>query len=54
MTNIFVFLGVSLSRRTMVCSQWLRVTALKLVAEGDFVMKFPLKMLSSGQREAAG
>ncbi|KAG1748108.1 hypothetical protein EDB19DRAFT_2022926 [Suillus lakei] len=54
-----VFLGAPLSGRIMGSSQsrWPRVTTLKLLAKGDFVMKFPLntlKRMISGRREAAG
>ncbi|KAG1824621.1 uncharacterized protein BJ212DRAFT_1295748 [Suillus subaureus] len=35
MKNVFIFLGVPLSRRTMLCSQWPHITMLKFVAKGD-------------------
>ncbi|KAG1838296.1 hypothetical protein DFJ58DRAFT_846130 [Suillus subalutaceus] len=49
MNNIFIFLGVPLNRCTTLCSWWpRRVTMLKLVAKGDFVMKFPDSMVFEG------
>ncbi|KAG1767992.1 hypothetical protein EDD22DRAFT_874189 [Suillus occidentalis] len=54
-TAIFVLLGAPFKDST--CSLWPRVTTLKLVAKGDFVLKFPFKMLKtmiSSRREAAG
>ncbi|KAG1776358.1 hypothetical protein EV702DRAFT_347017 [Suillus placidus] len=55
MKAIFVLLGAPLKDSR--CSLWPRVTTLKLVAKGDFVLKFPFKMLKvmiSSRREAAG
>ncbi|KAG2357341.1 hypothetical protein BDR07DRAFT_1420721 [Suillus spraguei] len=53
--TIFVLLGAPF--KDSGCSLWPRVTTLKLVAKGDFVLKFPFKMLKamiSSRREAAG
>ncbi|KAG1745210.1 hypothetical protein EDB19DRAFT_1693054 [Suillus lakei] len=55
MKAIFVLLGAPFKDSS--CSLWPRVTTLKLVAKGDFTMKFPFKMLKamiSSRREAAG
>ncbi|KAG2031405.1 hypothetical protein BDR03DRAFT_972605 [Suillus americanus] len=52
---ILYFLGAPFARRS--CSLWPRVTTLKLIAKGDFVMEFPLitlKAMISSRREAAG
>jgi hypothetical protein len=55
MEAIFVLLGAPFKGSS--CSLWPRVTTLKLVAKGDFVLKFPFKMLKAminSRREAAG
>lgn len=55
MEAIFVLLGAPFKDSTR--SLWPRVTTLKLVAKGDFDLKFPFKMLKamiSSRREAAG
>ncbi|KAG1734485.1 hypothetical protein EDB19DRAFT_1830562 [Suillus lakei] len=52
---ILHFLGAPFNDHS--CSLWPRVTMLKLVAKGCFVMHFPLtlmKVMVSSQREAAG
>ncbi|KAG1776353.1 hypothetical protein EV702DRAFT_346756 [Suillus placidus] len=52
---ILYLLGAPFARRS--CSLWPRVTTLKLVVKGDFVMEFPLVLLKemvSSRREAAG
>ncbi|KAG1823571.1 uncharacterized protein BJ212DRAFT_1476439 [Suillus subaureus] len=52
---ILYFLGAPFARRS--CSLWPRVTTLKFIAKGDFVMEFPLiilKAMVSSRREAAG
>ncbi|KAG1800272.1 uncharacterized protein HD556DRAFT_1342037 [Suillus plorans] len=55
MKAIFVLLGAPFKDSS--CSLWPRVTTLKLVANGDFILRFPFKMLKamiSSRREAAG
>ncbi|KAG2156810.1 uncharacterized protein EDB93DRAFT_868539 [Suillus bovinus] len=53
---ILYFLGAPFARRN--CSLWPRVTTLRLVAKGDFVIELPLmilkEMVSSRQRQAGG
>ncbi|KAG2139569.1 hypothetical protein BD769DRAFT_207326 [Suillus cothurnatus] len=53
--TILYLLGAPFAHRS--CSLWPRVTTLKLIAKGDFVMEFPLvilKAMVSGRREIAG
>ncbi|KAG1862016.1 hypothetical protein DFJ58DRAFT_725437 [Suillus subalutaceus] len=52
---ILYLLGAPFARRS--CCLWPRVTTLKLIAKGDFVMEFPLitlKAMVSSRREAVG